>query len=197
MKPTNKNITPEKPGRKQTPEYYMQQNLANVKSECCILIDGSSHMDNLVALPLKHKTKFLSNFFPTMKNNVMHALLIADEKSDLNWIDNPLVATGFSFNLVKAYSISEALELMTAIRFDIVMYDVDFSQEDMSEHLTSISRVKTKTPLVVLTNHLGDPMARKALNAGANYHLVKDHHNLGLMVESLKTFLSHSEFNYN
>ena len=175
----------------------MQQNKVNVESESCIFIEGNSHQGDLVALPSKSNTRFLSNFFPTMKNNVMHILLIVDEKSDLNWIDNPLVATGFSFNLVKAYSISEALELMTSIRFDIVMYDVDFSQEYMSEHLTSISRVKTKTPLVVLTNHLGDPMARKALNAGANYHLVKDHHNLGLMVESLKSFLSHSEFNYN
>lgn len=119
----------------------------------------------------------------------MHALLILNEQSDLKWIDNPLTATGFSFNLVKAFSLSDALKLMATFRFDIVMYDVNFSLDAMSDNLKQISHARAKAPLVVLTNHLGDPLAKEALSAGANYHLVKDHHNLSLMAESLKLFL--------
>lgn len=166
-----------------------QAMLEKVRERCIYSHQGKSHQDSLMALPPKTEMRLLVPFLATMKKNFMHALLIVNEESDLKWIDDPLIATGFSFNLVKAFSMNEALELMTSICFDIVMYDVNFSQDNMSDHLKQISYVRAKTPIVVLTNHLGDPLAKQALSAGVNYHLVKDHHNLGLMVESLKSFL--------
>lgn len=129
------------------------------------------------------------SYSATTKKNFVQALLIVNEQSDLKWIDDPLIATGFSFNLVKAFCINEALELMTSSHFDIVMYDVNFSQNNIADHLKQISFFRAKTPVVILTNHSGDPLAKEALNAGANYHIVKDHLNLGEMAESLKSFL--------
>ena len=127
----------------------------------------------------------------------MHALIISEEQANINWIKNPFVATGLSVNIIKAHTMDEALRLISSVQFDLVMYDLNFLKDSLSENLKQISDVCCNAPLVVLTEQLGDPLTKEALNSGANYHIVKDQFDLSSMAESLKTMLSKNTFSYN
>ena len=91
----------------------------------------------------------------------------------------------------------EAVRLIMSVQFDLVMYDINFSEDFLSQNLKQISDICCDAPLVVLTNQLGDPLTKVALNSGANYHIVKDQFDLSLMAKSLKTMLLKNTFNYN
>jgi len=127
----------------------------------------------------------------------MHALIIAEKQANTNWINNPFVATGLSVNIIKAHTMDEAVRLIMSVQFDLVMYDINFSEDLLSQNLKQISDICCDAPLVVLTNQLGDPLTKVALNSGANYHIVKDQFDLSLMAKSLKTMLLKNTFNYN
>lgn len=127
----------------------------------------------------------------------MHVLIIADRNTDLDWINNSFTATGLTVNIINANAISEATSLIKSIKFDMVLYDLAFSEECMSENLKKLTPDLSKAPLIVLTNKQGDPEAREALRFGANAHLVKDQLKLTLMAESFKTILLKDTLNYN
>ena len=119
----------------------------------------------------------------------MHVLIISDKDSDLKWVDAPLTATGFPVNLIHAYSMMEATTLMGAFKFDLVLYDLAFSEKGMSENFKQLTGIGTKIPLVVLTDTMGDPVAKEAIKCGASYHIVKDRLKISAMAESFKTIV--------
>jgi DNA-binding NtrC family response regulator len=131
------------------------------------------------------------------KRIFMHVLIITDRDTDLNWIDNSFVATGLAVNSIKAHNIVDATELMRSVKFDMVLYDLAFSQDSMTENLQQLTAEGYKMPLVVLTNKQGDPVAKEALKFGAIYHFVKDQFKLAVMAESFKTMLLKDTLSYN
>lgn len=132
-----------------------------------------------------------------LTTDVMHVLIIADTNTDLDWINNSFTATGLTVNIINANAISEATSLIRSIKFDMVLYDLAFSEECMAENLKKITSDLRKAPLIVLTNKQGDPEAREALKFGAKAHLVKDQLKLTLLAESFKTILLKDTLNYN
>lgn len=127
----------------------------------------------------------------------MHVLIIADRQTDLYWINDSFVATGLAINIINTHAISEAAELIRSVKFDIVLYDLSFSEGCMSENLQKLTSDLYQVPLIVLTNKQGDPVAKEALRYGANTHLVKDQLKLTFMAQSFKAILLKETLNYN
>ena len=90
----------------------------------------------------------------------MHVLIISDNDSDLKWVNAPLTATGLSVNVIYAYTMKEATSLMGSVKFDLVLYDLAFSEKRMSDNFKELADTGIKIPLVVLTDVFGDPAAK-------------------------------------
>ena len=127
----------------------------------------------------------------------MHVLIITDREADLKWISEPMNATGFAVNIIKAYSMDEVIRLIAAIKFDIIMYDIGFSKDALRDNLRKISVMGCKAPLIVLTDNSGDISVKEALQSGADYHLVKGQQNFAAIAESFRSLLSKNSFHYN
>jgi len=127
----------------------------------------------------------------------MHVLIISDSNTNLQWVNAPLAATGLSVNVVNACSMQEAITLMSAIKFDMVLYDLSFSEKAMSENFKELTGFGVKIPLVVLTNNTGDPVAGEAIKHGATSHLVKDRLHISAMADAFKSILLQQQINYN
>jgi len=127
----------------------------------------------------------------------VHALIITGKDADLKWISDPMNATGFAVNLIKAYSMDEAIRLIKAVKFDIVMYDINFSKETMQENLKMISALECKAPLILLTNKSEDASLKEALQSGADYHLIKNQQNFAALTDSFRSLLMKNIIHYN
>jgi DNA-binding NtrC family response regulator len=127
----------------------------------------------------------------------MHVLIISNSNSNLQWVTAPLAATGLTVNTVNAYSMEEAITLMHAIKFDMVLYDLAFSEKVMSENFKKLTDLGTQIPLIALTDNTGDPNAGEAIKCGAISHLVKDRLQVSAMAETLKSILLQQQLNYN
>ncbi|MBG9377015.1 response regulator [Panacibacter sp. DH6] len=127
----------------------------------------------------------------------MHVLIIADNDQHLEWIKSPLQATGLSINVIYAHSIREAMSLLKSVKFDMILYDLAFSEKGMAENFTRLYASGSKAPLVVLTEAFGDPEAAQALQFGAATHIVKDRQRVSVMAESFKNILLQRDIVYN
>ncbi|QEC65934.1 response regulator [Panacibacter ginsenosidivorans] len=127
----------------------------------------------------------------------MHILIISDNDSDLNWVNAPLTATGLSVNIIYAYTMKEATTLMGSVKFDLLLYDLAFSEKKMSDNFKELAGIGMKIPLIVLTEIMGDPAAKEAIQCGASYHIVKDRVKISAMAESFRSILQQQTPNYN
>lgn len=131
------------------------------------------------------------------KTTFMHVLIIADNDHRLEWIKSPLQATGLSINVIYAYSISEAMSLLRSVKFDMILYDLSFTEKGMGENFKRLQASGSKAPLVVLTETYGDPEAAQAIQFGAATHIVKDRQRVSVMAESFKNILLQRDLVYN
>lgn len=127
----------------------------------------------------------------------MHILTVSNDNTNLEWVKAPLTATGFCINLINALSITEAKMLLESVKFDLVLYDVAFAGMDLSENLKSLTGVGKKIPLIALTDKIGDPLAEKAVQNGAESYMVKDRNKIATMADSFKSIFFKERFYYN
>ena len=127
----------------------------------------------------------------------MHVLIVSNNNENIEWINNPLQATGLSINLIYANSVKEAVLLIQSVKFDMILYDLSFSETGMADNFKRLYASGTKVPLVVLTETIGDPQAGEAMEFGAVSHVVKDRLQVSVMAESLKNILLQKEIIYN
>lgn len=124
----------------------------------------------------------------------MHILIITADYP--NKQKTPFKAES-AISVIKAFSIDEAVRLISAVQFDLVFYDLAFPENFMSENLKQLSSICGRIPLVALADSMSDPAIKEALIFGADYHMAKDQLQFLSGVESFKVLLLKDAVNYN
>ncbi len=107
------------------------------------------------------------------RNNekVINLLLVDDEKGYLNVLANRLSKR--AFNPTKAFSGTEAIQILRKMDFDVVVLDLKMEDMDGIEVLKVIKRMIPELPVILLTGHGSQTAAKEGVEAGAFDYLTK------------------------
>ena len=105
------------------------------------------------------------------EKKVIDLLLVDDEKGYLNILSNRLSRR--SFNPTKAYSGTEAIQILRKNDFDVVVLDLKMEDMDGIEVLKVIKRMVPDLPVILLTGHGSHTAAKEGILAGAFDYLTK------------------------
>ncbi|OGR51276.1 MAG: two-component system response regulator [Desulfobacula sp. RIFOXYB2_FULL_45_6] len=105
------------------------------------------------------------------EKKVIDLLLVDDEKGYLNVLSNRLSRR--SFNPTKAYSGTEAIQILRKNDFDVVVLDLKMEDMDGIEVLKVIKRMVPDLPVILLTGHGSHTAAKEGILAGAFDYLTK------------------------
>jgi len=100
-----------------------------------------------------------------------HVLLIDSDLDTLNAFQTLLERRGFIITI--SQSVDEAIQLMQAVEFDLIITDLFFPESNSGYHFLKIIRDFTNVPVIALT---GDGMLEDkqlTFDAGFTYHLLK------------------------
>lgn len=108
-----------------------------------------------------------------IKNNekVINLLLVDDEKGYLDVLANRLSKR--AFNPTKAFSGTEAIQILRKMDFDVVVLDLKMEDMDGIEVLKVIKRMVPELPVILLTGHGSQTAAKEGIKAGAFDYLTK------------------------
>jgi DNA-binding NtrC family response regulator len=98
-------------------------------------------------------------------------LLVDDEKGYLDVLSNRLSKR--SFTPTKAYSGTEAIQILRRMDFDVVVLDLKMEDMDGIEVLKVIKRMVPELPVILLTGHGSHTAAKEGILAGAFDYLTK------------------------
>jgi len=102
---------------------------------------------------------------------VINVLLVDDEKGYLNVLCNRLSRR--SFNPTKAFSGTEAIQILRKNDFDVVVLDLKMEGMDGIEVLKVIKQMTPDLPVLLLTGHGSHTAAKEGVLAGAFDYLTK------------------------
>ena len=106
------------------------------------------------------------------KNRQMiRVLLVDDEKGYLNVLSNRLFKR--SIHATKAFSGTEAIQILRKNDFDVVVLDLKMEDMDGIEVLKVIKRMIPNLPVIILTGHGSQTAAREGVLFGAFDYLTK------------------------
>jgi len=111
-----------------------------------------------------------------MENNKIKVLIIEDEKPYLRLLDAFLAEVsgrGRSYEVTGAETLSQALELLEAGRYDVIVSDLFLPDSVGLETFTAIFARAGNTPVVLLTGHENEAVAEEAMRRGAQDYLSK------------------------
>ncbi len=77
------------------------------------------------------------------------------------------------FHVTSCGSVNEALNLIAANDFDVILSDYQMSGKDGLDFLTELRAQKNRTPFILFTGKGREDVAIKALNLGADYYVNK------------------------
>lgn len=115
-------------------------------------------------------------------------LLIEDSKGDALLIEKALknvIPEGF--NLQKAVTLGDALNLLPNYNFDVALLDRSLPDAQEFDGLYSLQNMAPQLPIVFLTAHQNEQTALEAIEHGAQDYLLKDEIN-GYIVKRAITF---------
>jgi len=103
--------------------------------------------------------------------NVLNVLLVDDEKGYLNVLSNRLSKR--SIIATKAFSGTEAIQVLRKNDFDVVVLDLKMEDMDGIEVLKVIKRMVPELPVIILTGHGSQTAAKEGIAFGAFDYLSK------------------------
>jgi two-component system KDP operon response regulator KdpE len=106
-----------------------------------------------------------------MKQSVIRILLVDDESAIRRALRPPLVELGFQ--VVEASRGEEALQLMRAGAFDVVLLDVNMPGIGGIETLRRLRALAPRLPILILTVRDGEEEKVEALELGADDYITK------------------------
>ena len=105
------------------------------------------------------------------KSAIIKVLLVDDEKGYLNVLSNRLLKR--SIHATKAFSGTEAIQILRKKDFDVVVLDLKMEDMDGIEVLKIMKKMVPELPVIILTGHGSQTAAREGVLFGAFDYLTK------------------------
>ncbi len=105
------------------------------------------------------------------EENIINILLVDDEKGYLNVLSNRLSKR--SIHATKAFSGTEAIQILRKNDFDVVVLDLKMEDMDGIEVLKVIKKMVPELPVIILSGHGSQTAAREGISLGAFDYLTK------------------------
>ncbi len=107
-----------------------------------------------------------------MSETAVDILLVEDNSGDALLFTEMLIDCPGHYNVARATRITEALALIDAQRFDLIVMDLNLPDE---RGLHALGRIQAKTtlPLIILTGSFDKEMEYKTKAEGVRYYLKK------------------------
>jgi CheY-like chemotaxis protein len=103
-----------------------------------------------------------------------HILLIDDDKDEMLILSEAMLGAGIGCKCTWAQSVDHALSILTYIRPDIVLIDLNMPVTDGLEGIRRIRQLDSLADMpVVLYSNFIESVAREAISLGANYCIQK------------------------
>ena len=117
------------------------------------------------------------------KRKTINVLLVDDEKGYINVLSNRLGKR--SINATKAFSGTQAIQILRKTDFDVVVLDLKMEDMDGIEVLKIMKKMAPEVPVIFLTGHGSQEAAREGIAFGAFDYLTKPCE-LSQLIEKIK-----------
>ena len=117
------------------------------------------------------------------EDKIIKVLLVDDEKGYINVLSNRLSKR--SINATKAFSGTQAIQILRKNDFDVVVLDLKMEDMDGIEVLKIIKKMAPEVPVIFLTGHGSQEAAREGIAFGAFDYLTKPCE-LSKLIEKIK-----------
>ncbi len=105
------------------------------------------------------------------EKKIINVLLVDDEKGYINVLSNRLSKR--SINATKAFSGTQAIQILRKNDFDVVVLDLKMEDMDGIEVLKIMKKMAPEVPVIFLTGHGSQEAAREGIAFGAFDYLTK------------------------
>ena len=105
------------------------------------------------------------------EDQIIKVLLVDDEKGYINVLSNRLSKR--SINATKAFSGTQAIQILRKKDFDVVVLDLKMEDMDGIEVLKIMKKMAPEVPVIFLTGHGSQEAAREGIAFGAFDYLTK------------------------
>jgi len=116
-------------------------------------------------------------------DKIIKVLLVDDEKGYINVLSNRLSKR--SINATKAFSGTQAIQILRKKDFDVVVLDLKMEDMDGIEVLKIMKKMAPEVPVIFLTGHGSQEAAREGIAFGAFDYLTKPCE-LSKLIEKIK-----------
>ena len=116
----------------------------------------------------------------------MKVLLVEDSDADARLVSDMLRETRAAVDLVHVWKLEEALNLLRAESFDVVLLDLGLPDVMGLEALAPVQASVPDTPIVVLSGHNDETIALQAVQRGAQDYLMKGEGDGALLTRALR-----------
>jgi len=116
-------------------------------------------------------------------DKIIKVLLVDDEKGYINVLSNRLSKR--SINATKAFSGTQAIQILRKNDFDVVVLDLKMEDMDGIEVLKIMKKMAPEVPVIFLTGHGSQEAAREGIAFGAFDYLTKPCE-LSQLIEKIK-----------
>ncbi len=117
------------------------------------------------------------------EDKIIKVLLVDDEKGYINVLANRLSKR--SINATKAFSGTQAIQILRKKDFDVVVLDLKMEDMDGIEVLKIMKKMAPEVPVIFLTGHGSQEAAREGIAFGAFDYLTKPCE-LSQLIEKIK-----------
>ncbi len=117
------------------------------------------------------------------EEKIINVLLVDDEKGYINVLSNRLGKR--SINATKAFSGTQAIQILRKKDFDVVVLDLKMEDMDGIEVLKIMKKMAPEVPVIFLTGHGSQEAAREGIAFGAFDYLTKPCE-LSQLIEKIK-----------
>ena len=114
-------------------------------------------------------------------------LIVEDNPGDLFLVKEFLKRTSLpDFEIVHAATLSEAIILLTANRFRLILLDLFLTDSEGLQTFESVYPLSAAAPVIVLTGLIDENITAETLKKGAQDYLVKGHYDQNLLEKTVR-----------
>src|SRR5579859_3955222 len=122
----------------------------------------------------------------------IRVLLVEDSPTDVLLAQEALEGGRTKFEVVNALCLAQAVDLMHARTFDVVLLDLGLPDSQGLDTLRQIHSIKPDLPVVVMTGTDDDQLALKAVHQGAQDYVVKVQVQHDILVRTIRYAIERS-----
>ncbi|BBA34191.1 uncharacterized protein sS8_2239 [Methylocaldum marinum] len=116
-----------------------------------------------------------------------HVLLVEDSPSDAFLVEDALSQVGVvCFELERATRLSEAKEMLSGQRFDVILLDLNLPDAEGIETLLRIRDLASSVPIVVFTGLDNEAVGFRLIQEGAQDYVIKGQFQGNLLIRSIR-----------